>query len=240
MSSKDSRPQKKAKTETGAVPTVTEPENEEEIEIDQEIMDKLDAIQSKISDIDEEAAQEIVAINKKYNDKKFPHMKERNAVLKQISGFWQKTFAQHPVLGQCLSEQDVMLLGFLEDLEVQDEENFFQITLKFKANPHLKTNTLWKKFTFSLDGSDPGSIECSPIQFKPGKEVEGFLSTFFTNVELPKGEEIEGNPFGEDFQVGEVIKDEIWQNPVAYYLGEAVGEEEIQIHNENEDEEDEE
>jgi len=195
-------PNKKSKTEEA-----TETEDFSELQA------KIDVVQQKIEDINNEAADEIVKINQKYALKKAPHFKERNVLFKQIPGFWKQVFSNHPILGISLSEQDDELLTHLEDLELEEHENSFKFTFKFKPNPYLKKNTLWKQYTFPASEDEPGKIDCSVIEFKEGKELaNAFFTAFFKKA-------AEDEDINEDEQILDAMKEDIYFKAFECYQG---------------------
>lgn len=61
-----------------------------EAEIDEAVLKKLEEVQEKIEKISEEAASEVLKIEKAFAVKKVPLLKERTDVIKQIPKFWLK------------------------------------------------------------------------------------------------------------------------------------------------------
>jgi hypothetical protein len=59
-------------------------------EVDEAVLKKLEDVQEKIEKISEEAAGEVLKIEKAFAVKKVPLLKERTDVIKQIPKFWLK------------------------------------------------------------------------------------------------------------------------------------------------------
>jgi len=154
-----------------------------------------------------------VKINRKYNDKKGPVYKKRNDLVKKIPHFWKTALMNHPTLGVSFNEEDENLLDFLDDVEVEDGDNAFKVTFYFKPNPWFKNTSLWKQYALELENPENGRFhQCSPIQYKEGKHLaEGFFALFFSSEPDISPEE--------DLNVGEIIRDEIYAEPLSFYEG---------------------
>ena len=68
------------------------------------------------SQINDEASDKVLEVEQKYTEVRRPVHKERNEVIKRIPEFWATTFANHPSLGEHLSEEDKHIFTFLTEV----------------------------------------------------------------------------------------------------------------------------
>ena len=95
----------------------------------------------------------------------------------------------------------------------------------FRENPFFKNKVLSKEFT---EDQERYKIKASNIEWKSSPEKDSFFYFWFN----PQGQ-------GEDDEIADAIKEDVWPRPAFFYLGlkdEDEGEEE----DEDEDEEDDE
>jgi len=214
----------------------------------QEAIEKIDKVQCDIDKLNEEASEEILKVEQRFNKLRQPHYKSRSELTVQIPNFWLTVFLNHPQLSSLLDSDDEEALAYLTNVEVQEFEDIksgFKIVFHFDAakNPFFENETLIKEFHLSEIG-EPSS-KSTEIKWKPGKnlcEVEASAknaprkrphnesSTFFGWYSD------QSDVAGDDY--GEVIKDDVWPNPLQYFM--AQGDEEDDVDGEEEGEEEEE
>lgn len=197
----------------------------------QDIIEKIDALQSEIDTLNEAASEEILQVEQKFNQKRKPHFQKRAEEIKKIPKFWVTVFVNHPQISALLDEEDEEALHYLTSVEVEEFEDIksgYSIKFVFSENPYFENDKVEKKFMLSDSGEQ--TCKSSSITWKkdmdltkrqneapakaPGQkrqheEPESFFSWF--------NDQSEG---GTD-EVGELIKDDIWPNPLQYYLGAA-------------------
>jgi len=183
---------------------------------------KLEDIQEDLDKLEQEAAEEIIGIQKKYNQKKKPVYERRAKVIATIPKFWAKAISNHHFLSQVLNPEDLKVFEHLDNLDVADFDDVklgFRIEFRFKENPYFHNQVLFKEFKYSDEG-EFDSVTPSKIDWKPlGQEklattvvddedeeqaTESFFSFWF-------------DPANEDTEVAEMIK-EIFASPAKYYL----------------------
>jgi len=194
----------------------------------QKSIQAMDEIQNSLDELTEKASVEILVVEQKYNKLRKPHYKERNEIIKKIPGFWAQVFANHPQVSAILSERDDETLSHLESLEVEEFEDIksgYKISFHFKSNPFFENDVLVKEFHIS---DENGSSKSTPIQWKPGKN---FLSKSDVKAGTKRTKDDLNGPSSflgwysepaEDgiCEIGESFKDDIWPNPLQYYLNE--------------------
>lgn len=225
-----------------AAPKVARLDGELGEDVQQETIENIDKIQNEIDNLNELASEEILKVEQSYNKLRKPHYEKRASLISQIKNFWVTVFVNHPQISALLDEEDEAALHFLTSVEVEESDDIksgYEIKFHFSENQYFTNSVISKKFTVPNDGD--GELTCKATQIdwkpkmdltkrqnetgvKPGQkrqleEPESFFSWF--------NDQSEG---GTD-EVGELIKDDIWPNPLQYYLG---------AHDDDEDDDDDE
>ncbi|TDH72378.1 uncharacterized protein CCR75_003146 [Bremia lactucae] len=177
----------------------------------QNILESVKDVEKEIEKIDVEQAKEILVIETKYNAKKRPTYIKRNKLLADIPHFWKQVFMNHPLVGNYINEDDEILMSLLQTFDVNfiNKDGSFKMEMTFQDNPFFSPPTLWKQVKFSEDG----------------EEVEVTASEIFWKDKANMTEESEKYPFFQwfistdgDQDVAEIIKEEVWKNPVSFYM----------------------
>lgn len=219
----------------------------------QEAIEQIDEVQNEIDRLNEQASEEILKVEQRYNQLRQPFFKKRSDLISKIPNFWVTAFINHPQVSALLNEEDEEALQYLSKVEVEEFEDIksgYKINFRFESNPYFENEVISKEFHLN-DTGEPSS-KSTTITWKAGKDLtkksspakagrkrnhedqETFFSWFLDHGDA-----------GAD-ELGEVIKDDIWPNPLQYYLcseiDEEGGEEEDEegIDEEGEDEDDEE
>ncbi|KAK0065615.1 protein SET [Biomphalaria glabrata] len=197
----------------------------------QEAIEQIDEVQNEIDKLNENASEEILKVEQKYNTLRQPYFKKRSDLIAKIPNFWVTAFVNHPQVSALLNEDDEEALQYLTKVEVQEFEDIksgYRINFYFDTNPYFSNEMLTKEFHLN-DTGDPSS-QSTPIKWKEGKDLtkkgsatkgkkrthedqESFFSWFSDHGDA-----------GAD-ELGEVIKDDIWPNPLQYYLASEIDEE---------------
>lgn len=219
----------------------------------QEAIEDIDRVQCEIDKLNEEASEEILKVEQKYNKLRQPHYKNRSDLIGKVPNFWVTVFVNHPQLSTLLDEDDEDALQYLKKVEVQEFEDIksgYKINFYFdnSRNPYFENEVLYKEFILNENGEP--TCKSSPIKWKPGKNL-----TEQSKSDVPsdsKGGRKRGHKeaslffswfsdhtdaAGDDF--GEVIKDDIWPNPLQYFLANNEDEDDEDGEGGEEDEEDE-
>ncbi|XP_052179981.1 NAP1-related protein 2-like isoform X2 [Diospyros lotus] len=191
-------------------------------------MDKLQEIQDQLEKINEEASDKVLEVEQKYNEIRKPIYEKRNDIIKTIGDFWLTAFLSHPALGDLLSEEDQKIFKYLSSIEVEDFKDVksgYSITFHFNPNPYFEDSKLTKTFAFLDEGTT--KITATPIKWKKGMGIpngvvhekkggkrsradESFF-TWFSEIEQKDDmDEIQD-------EVAELIKEDLWPNPLAYF-----------------------
>ncbi|XP_031571319.1 protein SET-like [Actinia tenebrosa] len=210
--------------------------------VHQEIIDEIDQVQNHIDSLNEEASEEILKVEQKYNSKRKPHFEKRTSLIRKIPHFWVTVFSNHPQTQALLDEEDESALYYMTSLEVEEFEDIksgYKIKFGFDENPYFENTVISKEFILNENGEQ--SSRSTPIIWKTGMD----LTQRYNQLDMMKGRKREHQP--ESFfswfadladstdELGEVIKDDIWPNPLQYYLGPEV---QMEAGNDEEDDDD--
>jgi template-activating factor I len=205
----------------------------------QEAIEEIDRVQCEIDKLNEEASEEILKVEQKYNKLRQPHYKNRSDLIAKIPSFWVTVFLNHPQLSTLLDEDDEEALQHLKKVEVQEFEDIksgYKINFYFDSskNPFFENDVLSKEFHLN-DNGEP-TCKSTQIKWKPGKNLTEETKSDSVNDAKSgrKRGHKEASLFfswfndhtdasGDDF--GEVIKDDIWPNPLQYFLAQGDDEE---------------
>jgi len=217
-------PKKVRKIDNGAVPGDSDQENKEYDPETQKALEEIDGCQNEIDALNEKASEEILKVEQKYNKLRKPLFEKRNVIIKKIPNFWVTAFVNHPQISAILEEEEEECLHYLSQLEVEEFEDIksgYRIKFHFDENPYFENDVLTKEFHLGSSG-DPAS-QSTPIKWKEGMDLTA------KNKEENKGKKRpretrtyfnwfsdNGDPSADD--IAEVIKDDMWPNPLQYFL----------------------
>lgn len=203
----------------------SEDEPQEFDEETQKALEEIDGCQNEIDALNEKASEEILKVEQKYNKLRKPFFDKRNGIISKIPNFWVTAMVNHPSISLLIDEDEEDCLHFLTKLEVEEFEDIksgYRIRFYFEDNPFFENTTLVKEFHLGSQG-DPRATsteikwrenmdlsrkqkEVMQMRKKRGLEAKTFFSWYVDN----------GDPSSDD--IAEVIKDDLWPNPLQYYL----------------------
>ncbi|KAI3462940.1 hypothetical protein Pfo_019603 [Paulownia fortunei] len=226
-------------------------EGDDQFERDEVLLsiEKLQEVQDELEKVNEEANEKVLEVEQKYNEMRKPVYVKRNEIITSIPDFWFTAFVSHPALADLLSEEDHEIFKYLDSLNVEDFKDFkmgYCITFNFRPNPFFEDTKLTKTINFSDEGTL--RVTGTTIKWKEGKgpfdgssdgekgnkrplSKQSFFSWFSDNQPQDTSEL-------EQDEVAELIKEDLWPNPIKYFNNE--DDEEDSEEDEGEDDEDEE
>lgn len=193
----------------------------------QEAIEHIDEVQNEIDRLNEQASEDILKVEQKYNKLRQPFFQKRSELIAKIPNFWVTTFVNHPQVSALLGEDDEEALHYLSRVEVTEFEDIksgYRIDFFFDENPYFENKTLSKEFNVNESG-DPVS-KSTEIKWKAGKDLTKRTAQSPNKAGKKRQHEepesfftwfIDHSDAGAD-ELGEVIKDDIWPNPLQYYL----------------------
>uniref|UniRef100_M1A9L0 SET protein, phospatase 2A inhibitor n=1 Tax=Solanum tuberosum TaxID=4113 RepID=M1A9L0_SOLTU len=132
-------------------------------------IEKLQEVQDELEKVNEQASEEVLEIEQKYNEIRRPVYEKRNELIKSIPDFWVTAFLSHPALGELLNVEDQKIFKYLDSLDVEDFKDVtsgYSLTFIFKPNPYFEDTKLVKTYTFLDEGST--KITGTAIKWKEG------------------------------------------------------------------------
>ncbi|XP_058096523.1 NAP1-related protein 2-like isoform X2 [Magnolia sinica] len=232
---------------------VAEREGEESDHIDGDLVlsiEKLQEIQDELEKVNEEASDKVLEVEQKYNEIRSPVYSRRNEIIKSIPDFWLTAFLSHPALCDLLNEEDQKIFKYLLSLDVEDFKDVksgYSITFHFSPNPYFEDTKLTKTFSFYDEGTT--KITGTTIKWKEGMNIANGAVPEKKGSKRPFAEESFFSWFSETQQkdlseglhdeVAEIIKEDLWPNPLKYFNNENGGED-FEEDDDDDDEEDEE
>ncbi|XP_062030342.1 NAP1-related protein 2-like [Rosa rugosa] len=226
-------------------------ENAEADHIDGDLVlsiEKLQEAQDDLEKVNEEASDKVLEVEQKYNVIRRPVYLKRNEIIKTIPDFWLTAFLSHPALSDLLSEEDQKIFKYLSSLDVEDFKDVksgYAIRFNFNENPYFEDTKLTKTFTFFDDGTT--KIAGTTIKWKEGMGTANGANHGKKGNKRPPAEESFFSWFSEteqkdiaEFQdeVAEIIKEDLWPNPLKYFNNEADEEDSEGDEEENGDDDD--
>uniref|UniRef100_H0XMK9 SET nuclear proto-oncogene n=1 Tax=Otolemur garnettii TaxID=30611 RepID=H0XMK9_OTOGA len=214
-----------SKAKVGKMELDSKPHASEKVQ--QEIIELADEVQNEIDRLNEKAAEEILKIEQKYNNLRKPFFEKRSELMTKIPKFWVTTFVCHPQVSSLLGKRDIDALHYLTRVEVtefEDNKSAYRIDFYFDKNPYFKNEVLSKEFHLDENGDE--STKSTEIKWKFGRDL-----TKRSIPKLSKASKKRKRPEPESFftwftdhpdagpdELGELIKEDIWPNPLHYFL----------------------
>ncbi|CAN6572060.1 unnamed protein product [Malus baccata var. baccata] len=184
---------------------------------------KLQEVQDELDKVDDEENDKVLDIEQKYNEIRRPVYVKRNEIIKTIPDFWLTSFMSHPVLCDILSAEDQKIFKYLKSIDVVD----------FKDD-----KTLGYSVTFTT------KITGTPVKWKEGMGLANGVTDVKNGKKRPHVDESFFSLFNETEhkdidaihdEVVEIIKNDLWPNPLKYFNNEA-DEEEVDEEDSEDDE----
>ncbi|KAG8512821.1 Protein SET, partial [Galemys pyrenaicus] len=206
----------------------------------QEAIEHIDEVQNEIDRLNEQASEEILKVEQKYNKLRQPFFQKRSELIAKIPNFWVTTFVNHPQdvnLGSfkrshrssCLPLEYSFDLYFRDLVSAllgeEDEEALHYLTrVEVTEFEDIKSG-----YRIDFDLTKRSSQTQNKASRKRQHEEPESFFTWFTDHSDAGADEL-----------GEVIKDDIWPNPLQYYLVPDMDDEEGEGEEDDDDDEEEE
>ncbi|KAK9829751.1 hypothetical protein WJX72_007675 [[Myrmecia] bisecta] len=191
-------------------------------------------VQLELERVHRDASEKILAVERESNQLKRPFYHKRGEAIAQIAGFWRDVLQEHEHLQSLLTDEDSDLLGHLTQMDVEDFPDIksgYRLTFTFGPNAFFNDTQLVRELHWDTEDGHL-QITAPQPQWKAGKDYtqpvkrkrgtpaapRSFMR-WLTSEEVP----------GEEDEIAEIIKNEIWPNPLKLFLpkdGESDSEEE--------------
>eukprot|EP00073_Rattus_norvegicus_P055571 XP_218493.2 PREDICTED: protein SET-like [Rattus norvegicus] len=193
----------------------------------QEAIEHIGKVQNEIDRLNEQASEEVLKVEQKCNKLRQPFFQKRSELIAKVPKFWVTTFINHPQVSAFLAEEDEEALHYLTRVEVREFEDIksgYGIDFYFDENPYFENKVLSKEFHLNESG-DPSS-KSTEIKWKSGKDLTKRSSQTQIKARRKRQHEEPESFFtwftdhsdADADDLGEAIKDDIWPNPLQYYL----------------------
>lgn len=201
--------------------------SDDALEDESEALEAIDSCQNEIDALNEKASEEILKVEQKYNALRKPYFQKRNEIIKRIPSFWVTAIVNHPQISGILEEEEEECLQFMEKLEVEEFEDIksgYRIHFYFDENLYFENKVLTKEFNLGSSGETPVSTSTA-IKWKPDRDLTKMLPKKATANRRKRSLEYRtffdwftdnNDPINDD--IAELIKDDLWPNPLQYYL----------------------
>ncbi|XP_031998683.1 putative testis-specific Y-encoded-like protein 3 [Hylobates moloch] len=182
------------------------------------IVDPLEAIQWEAEAVGAQADRAHLRLERRFGRMHRLHLARRSFIIQNIPGFWVTAFLNHPQLSAMISPRDEDMLCYLMNLEVRElrhSRTGCKFKFRFWSNPYFQNKVIVKEYECRASGRVVSIA--TRIRWHRGQEppalvhrnrdtVRSFFS-WFSQHSLPEAD-----------RVAQIIKDDLWPNPLQYYL----------------------
>ncbi|NXK15730.1 TSYL5 protein, partial [Herpetotheres cachinnans] len=193
-------------------------EEEEEVEGPGQYLAALEAVQLELEAVEEQAARAFRRLHAKFWLRRRPHLQRRNRLIQHIPGFWVTAFLNHPQLSALISDHDEDALSYMTSLQVEEfgeTRPGCRIRFFFSVNPYFQNDVVAKEFVRGPSGHLVS--HSTPIRWWQGQDPRSrphkgppaprSFFAWFGDHSFPAGD-----------RIAEIIKEELWPNPLQFYL----------------------
>ncbi|XP_045700056.1 testis-specific Y-encoded-like protein 1 [Phyllostomus hastatus] len=181
-------------------------------------MNPLEAIQQELDTVNAQADRAFQQLEQKFGRMRRHYLERRNYIIQNIPGFWVTAFRNHPQLSPMIRGQDAEMLRYITNLEVKEfrhPRTGCKFKFFFRRNPYFRNKLIVKEYEVRASGRVVSLS--TPIIWRRGHEPQSFIRrnqdvvcsffTWFSDHSLPESD-----------RIAEIIKEDLWPNPLQYYL----------------------
>ncbi|XP_041510069.1 testis-specific Y-encoded-like protein 1 [Microtus oregoni] len=181
-------------------------------------MNPLEAIQQELDTVNAQADRAFQHLEQKFGRMRRHYLERRNYIIQNIPGFWMTAFRNHPQLSAMIRGQDADMLRYVTNLEVKElrhPKTGCKFKFFFRRNPYFRNKLIVKEYEVRSSGRVVSLS--TPIVWRRGHEPQSFIRrnqnlicsffTWFSDHSLPESD-----------RIAEIIKEDLWPNPLQYYL----------------------
>ncbi|XP_024415553.2 putative testis-specific Y-encoded-like protein 3 [Desmodus rotundus] len=188
------------------------------LNLDGPVVDPLEAIQWELEAVSAQADRAYLQLERRFGRMHRLHLARRSFIIQNIPGFWVTAFLNHPQLSALISPRDEDMLCYLMNLEVRELRHArtgCKFKFRFWSNPYFRNKVIVKEYECRSSGRVVSIA--TRIRWHRGQEppalvhrnretVRSFFS-WFSQHSLPEAD-----------MVAQIIKEDLWPNPLQYYL----------------------
>lgn len=217
------------KNEISLLDTSSELDGDESLNTTGKLSTGLERIQDALDDMNEKASGEIMAVEQKYVKLRKPYYDKRNELIKKVPNFWFSALCgNEPLSRTVIREDEEECLQHLSNVDVQEtsQEDSFSLVFTFTENSFFKNRELVKSYRRDNNLGDMVS-KSTAIEWKDGKDLTKTSTAKSTEAgSLKRGRSPQSGFFSwfcdnsdaEQDYIADIMKDQIWANPLNYYL----------------------
>ncbi|XP_052019589.1 testis-specific Y-encoded-like protein 1 [Apodemus sylvaticus] len=178
----------------------------------------LEAIQLELDTVNAQADRAFQHMEQKFGRMRRHYLERRNYIIQNIPGFWMTAFRNHPQLSALIRGRDAEMLRYVTNLEVKDlrhPKTGCKFKFFFRRNPYFRNKLIVKEYEVRPSGRVVSLS--TPIIWRRGHEPQSFIRrnqdlicsffTWFSDHSIPEAD-----------RIAEIIKEDLWPNPLQYYL----------------------
>ncbi|KAL7988272.1 hypothetical protein Chor_007191 [Crotalus horridus] len=176
----------------------------------EQYLEALEAVQLELEAVNQQANRAFAQLKAKFSHMRRPHLERRNVIIQNIPGFWVTAFLNHPQLSAMINDRDEDILSYMTNLQSGCKIKFY-----FSSNPYFQNEVIVKEFQCGSSGRLVS--HSTPIRWWRGQvplahgqknfEMGRSFFSWFCDHSFPAGD-----------RIAEIIKEDLWPNPLQYYL----------------------
>lgn len=183
-------------------------------------MDSLEAIDQELSNVNAQADRAFLQLERKFGRMRRLHMQRRSFIIQNIPGFWVTAFRNHPQLSPMISGQDEDMMRYMINLEVEELKHpraGCKFKFIFQSNPYFRNEGLVKEYERRSSGRVVSLS--TPIRWHRGQDPQSHIHRNREGNTIPSFFNwFSDHSLLEFDRIAEIIKAELWPNPLQYYL----------------------
>ncbi|KAK2502814.1 hypothetical protein MC885_016409 [Smutsia gigantea] len=183
-------------------------------------MDSLEAIDQELSNVNAQADRAFLQLERKFGRMRRLHMQRRSFIIQNIPGFWVTAFRNHPQLSPMISGQDEDMMRYMINLEVEELKHpraGCKFKFIFQSNPYFRNEGLVKEYERRSSGRVVSLA--TPIRWHRGQDPQSHIHRNREGNTIPSFFNwFSDHSLLEFDRIAEIIKAELWPNPLQYYL----------------------
>ncbi|XP_063109943.1 testis-specific Y-encoded-like protein 4 [Cavia porcellus] len=183
-------------------------------------MDSLEAIDQELSNVNAQADRAFLQLERKFGRMRRLHMQRRSFIIQNIPGFWVTAFRNHPQLSPMISGQDEDMMRYMINLEVEELKHpraGCKFKFIFQGNPYFRNEGLVKEYERRSSGRVMSLS--TPIRWHRGQDPQAHIHRNRAGNTIPSFFTWFSDHCLLEFdRIAEIIKGELWSNPLQYYL----------------------
>ncbi|KAB1275426.1 Testis-specific Y-encoded-like protein 4 [Camelus dromedarius] len=183
-------------------------------------MDSLEAIDQELSNVNAQADRAFLQLERKFGRMRRLHMQRRSFIIQNIPGFWVTAFRNHPQLSPMISGQDEEMMRYMINLEVEELKHpraGCKFKFIFQSNPYFRNEGLVKEYERRSSGRVVSLS--TPIRWHRGQDPQSHIHRNREGNTIPSFFNwFSDHSLLEFDRIAEIIKAELWPNPLQYYL----------------------